>query len=393
MESAIKYVTVLGSTGSIGENALRVIAENRDRFSVIGLSAYGNAERLIRQAQEFHPKAVCIADESQYDTVRDALRDREIAVYGGRSGLLELASRDDCTLLLNAIVGAPGMEPTVTAIESGVNVALSNKESLVMAGAVINQLLESTGVELYPVDSEHSAIWQCLVGEDLQQVRKIILTGSGGPFREVPRAEFPRITVEQALNHPNWSMGKKITIDSATMANKGLEVIEAHWLFDMDVDAIDVVIHPQSIIHSMVEFLDGSVKAQLGLPDMKIPIQYALTCPEHIEAHWETLDLTAVGTLSFEQPDFGKFPCMALAFEAIDAGGTMPAVLNVANEIAVYAFLDNAIGFHQIPRLIEAAMGAHHTIRNPGLDDIIETERWTKAYLTYKLKHNYHDSE
>ncbi len=388
MESAIKYVTVLGSTGSIGENALRVITENQDRFSVIGLSAYGNAERLIRQAREFHPKAVCIADESGYEIVKDALQDQGIAVYGGRTGLLELAARDDCTLLLNAIVGAPGMEPTVAAIESGVNVALSNKESLVMAGAVINHLLEITGVELYPVDSEHSAIWQCLVGEDLQQVKKIILTGSGGPFREVPKAEFPGITVDQALNHPNWSMGKKITIDSATMANKGLEVIEAHWLFDMDVNAIDVVIHPQSIIHSMVEFLDGSVKAQLGLPDMKIPIQYALTYPEHVDAHWETLDLAAVNTLSFERPDFEKFPCMALAFEAIQAGGTMPAVLNVANEFAVYAFLDNAIGFHQIPRLVDAAMNAHHPVPDPELEDIIETERWTKAYLTHKLKYD-----
>jgi len=388
MESAIKYVTILGSTGSIGENALRVIAEHRDRFSIIGLSAYGNTERLIRQAREFSPAAVCIADESQYDSVKDALRDQEITVYGGRSGLLELAARDDCTLLLNALVGAPGMEPTVAAIRGGVNVALSNKESLVMAGAVINQLLKDTGVELYPVDSEHSAIWQCIAGEDERQVRKIILTGSGGPFREVPKSKFPGITVEQALKHPNWNMGKKITIDSATMANKGLEVIEAHWLFNMNVDSMDVVIHPQSIIHSMVEFLDGSVKAQLGLPDMKVPIQYALTYPEHVEAHWETLDLTEIGTLSFEQPDFKKFPCMAMAFEAIRVGGTMPAVLNVANEFAVYAFLDSTIGFHQIPRLVEAAMHAHDPVQNPDLDDIIETERWTKAYLTHKLECN-----
>jgi len=386
MGVAIKLLTILGSTGSIGENALRVVSRYPERFSLVGLSAYSKAERLIEQALEFRPRAVCFAGNAGYQQVKEALHEENITVYGGRDGLLELAARDDCSLLLNAIVGAPGMEPTVAAIRAGVDIALSNKESLVMAGAVINNLLAEHQVNLYPVDSEHSAIWQCLTGEDPAQVRKLIITGSGGPFRTVPKEQFETLSVEEALNHPNWNMGNKITIDSATMANKGLEVIEAHWLFGLDVDRIQVLIHPQSIIHSLVEFRDGSVKAQLGVPDMKVPIQYALMYPEHAEADWETLDLAAIGRLTFEAPDFEKFRCMALAFEALQAGGTMPAVLNVANESAVYAFLDEQIGFHEIPRWIEAAMEAHQVISEPSLDDILDTEKWTKKFLEPKLK-------
>jgi len=385
MGVTIKLLTILGSTGSIGENALRVVSQHPDRFTLIGLSAHSNAERLVEQALEYRPRVVCIADEFRYQQVKTALQGKNIEVYGGRAGLLELAARDDCSLLLNAIVGAPGMEPTIAAIRGGVDVALSNKESLVMAGEVINRLLEEHGVNLYPVDSEHSAIWQSLAGESLEQVRKLIVTGSGGPFRTVPREQFQTLTVEEALQHPNWNMGNKITIDSATMANKGLEVIEAHWLFGVAVERIQVLIHPQSIIHSLVEFRDGSVKAQLGVPDMKVPIQYALMYPEHAWADWETLDLTAIGTLTFEEPDFEKFRCMALAFEALKVGGTMPAVLNVANESAVYAFLAKNIGFHQIPHFIETAMSAHQVMPNPSLDDILETERWTKAFLEPKL--------
>lgn len=386
LEAAIKFLTILGSTGSIGENALRVMAQHSDRFSLIGLSAYSNAERLIKQALEYKPGAVCIAQESGYQKVKEALRGQDITVYGGRTGLLELSSREDCSLLLNGIVGAPGMEPTVAAIRGGVDVALSNKESLVMAGGVINNLLREYEVNLYPVDSEHSAIWQCLAGESLEQVRKLIITGSGGPFRTTPKEQFGKLTVDEALRHPNWNMGNKITIDSATMANKGLEVIEAHWLFGMEADRIQVLIHPQSIIHSLVEFQDGSVKAQLGIPDMKVPIQYALMYPEHAPAAWETLDLAEMGTLTFEKPDFEKFRCMALAFEALELGGTMPAVLNVANEMAVYAFLSKQIGFNQIPLFIESAMSAHQVIAQPSLENILETEQWTKAFLEPKLK-------
>lgn len=386
MEAAIKFLTILGSTGSIGENALRVMAQHPDRFSLVGLSAYSNVDRLVEQALEYKPKAVCIAQESGYEKVKEALQGQDITVYGGRNGLLDLSSRDDCSLLLNGIVGAPGMEPTVTAIRTGIDVALSNKESLVMAGEVINNLLQEHKVNLYPVDSEHSAIWQCLAGESLAQVRKLIITGSGGPFRTTPKEQFGTLTVEEALQHPNWNMGNKITIDSATMANKGLEVIEAHWLFGVEVDRIQVLIHPQSIIHSLVEFRDGSVKAQLGVPDMKVPIQYALMYPEHAPATWETLDLAEVGTLTFEKPDFEKFRCMALAFEALKIGGTMPAVLNIANEIAVYAFLAKQIGFLQIPYFIEEAMSAHRVIPKPTLENILETEQWTKAFLEPKLK-------
>jgi len=389
MEHPIKSITVLGSTGSIGENALKVISNHDDRLEIFGLSAHKNAERLIQQAKKYKAKYVCIVDDSKYQEVTQALSGDNMTVLAGRNGLLELASIDESDLVLNAIVGAPGMEPTVAAITHGINVALSNKESLVMAGGIINRLLEEHNVKLYPVDSEHSAIWQCLVGEDMQEIRKIILTGSGGPFRQTPAREFPEITVEQALRHPNWNMGKKITIDSATMANKGLEVIEAYWLFDVPPEAIEIIIHPQSIIHSMVEFVDGSVKAQLGIPDMKVPIQYALTYPNHLEAQWEDLDLSAIQELTFESPDFDKFPSMAYAFQSLESGGTMPAVFNVANESAVYAFLDGKIGFHQIPQLVESAMSTHQIIDHPEIDDIIETEKWTKTYIQHKLDEDF----
>ncbi len=358
-------------------------------MKIFGLSAHKNAERLIQQAKDYQAKFVCIADDSQYQEVKQALKDEDIRVMAGRNGLLRLASNGDSDLVLNAIVGSPGMEPTVAAITNGVNVALSNKESLVMAGGVINRLLDKHNVKLYPVDSEHSAIWQCLAGENIQEIRKIVLTGSGGPFRKTPAEEFPNITVEQALRHPNWNMGRKITIDSATMANKGLEVIEAYWLFEISPNAIEIVIHPQSIIHSMVEFVDGSVKAQLGIPDMKVPIQYALTYPNHLEAQWENLDLSAIQELTFESPDYDKFPSMTYAFQSLESGGTMPAVFNVANESAVYAFLDGLIGFHHIPTLVESAMSEHQVVDNPELSDIIETEKWTKTYIQHKLDEDF----
>jgi 1-deoxy-D-xylulose-5-phosphate reductoisomerase len=294
---------------------------------------------------------------------------------------LELAARDDVDTMLNGLVGSAGMEPTIKSIQAGVDIALSNKESLVMAGDFINGLLKEHKVNLYPVDSEHSAIWQCLTGESSQDIKRLIVTGSGGPFRTLPAESFDNITVAQALKHPNWAMGRKITIDSATMMNKGLEVIEARWLFHLPAEKIDIVVHPQSIIHSMVEFLDGSVKAQLGIPDMKIPIQYALSYPRHLKQDWEQLDLAKIGTLTFEEPDLKKFKCIQLAFDALEQGGSVPVVLNVANEEAVYRFLDGEISFNAIPELIIKAIDAHDFLEHPNLDDILALEQWTQAFM------------
>ncbi|MCF7804615.1 MAG: 1-deoxy-D-xylulose-5-phosphate reductoisomerase [Candidatus Marinimicrobia bacterium] len=382
----MKFLTILGSTGSIGVSALKVVDAHPDRFRVTGLSAYSNAELLAEQARQYQPDVVCLVNESKLPELRDALAAENIEILGGRIGLLELAARDDATLVLNAIVGSPGMEPTIRAIEAGTDVALSNKESLVMAGDLIRRKLAEHDVALYPVDSEHSAIWQCLRGEQLSEVNKIILTASGGPFLNTPARDFKTLTVSQALDHPNWNMGKKITIDSATMMNKGLEVIEAHWLFDIPPDRIEVLVHPQSIIHSMVEFADGSVKAQLGIPDMKVPIQYALLYPEHAPPRWDTLDLASLGQLTFEAADTEKFRSIELAYKALQEGGTLPAVLNVANEVAVYAFLDEKIGFTDIPELVEQALEAHDTTLHPSLEVILETEQWTKAFIEPKLE-------
>jgi 1-deoxy-D-xylulose-5-phosphate reductoisomerase len=307
---------------------------------------------LSEQALKYKPDTVCIANEEKRDDLEIILAGTNINITSGRNALLEVAGRNDVNLVMNGLVGAIGMEPTIETIKAGVDVALSNKESMVMAGGIINELLKKHSGNLLPVDSEHSAIWQCVTGENNDQVKCIILTGSGGPFRTKPKEEFSLITREEALQHPNWDMGNKITIDSATMMNKGLEVIEAHWLFNLNADQIDIVVHPQSIIHSMVEFVDGSVKAQLGVPDMKIPIQYALTYPDHYSTDWENLDLTAIGRLTFEKPDFEKFPCIQLAYDALEKGGTFPVVLNVANDEVVSAFLNDHIPFIQIPQLI-----------------------------------------
>lgn len=377
--SEVKRISVLGSTGSIGVNTLNVLRNFPDRFQLQFLSAHSQSDLLIQQALEFKPKAVAISHPDHYQKVKHALPGVE--VLGGRSGLLELAGRNDVDLMLNGLVGSAGMEPTIRCIEAGVDVALSNKESLVMAGDLINGLLVKHDSKLFPVDSEHSAIWQCLVGERPEDVKRLVITGSGGPFRTTAKADFKDITVEQALKHPNWSMGRKITIDSATMMNKGLEVIEAFWLFNIPPERIDIVVHPQSIIHSMVEFVDGSVKAQLGLPDMKIPIQYALSYPEHFPQAWEQLDLAQIGSLTFEAPDFDKFQCLQLAKDALAGGGSLPVVLNVANEEAVYRFLAGEITFTAIPELITKALSAHEFIEHPDLDDILALESWTKAFI------------
>ena len=379
MGASMKILSVLGATGSIGVNVLNVVRSYPDLYRIKYLSAHSQSDLLIKQALEFSPNAVCIGASDHYDKVKKALPGVE--VLQGRAGLLELAGRDDVDIMVNALVGSAGMEPTIKSIQAGVDIALSNKESLVMAGDYINGLLNKNDVNLFPVDSEHSAIWQCLVGEAPEDIKRLVITGSGGPFRTLPVESFATITVAQALKHPNWAMGRKITIDSATMMNKGLEVIEARWLFHLPAEKIDIVVHPQSIIHSMVEFLDGSVKAQLGIPDMKIPIQYALSYPRHLKQDWEQLDLAKVGTLTFEEPDLKKFKCIQLAFDALEQGGSVPVVLNVANEEAVYRFLAGEISFTTIPELITKAIDAHEFVEHPDLNDILAIEQWTQAFI------------
>ena len=376
-----KRISILGSTGSIGRNTLNVIDSLHGAIEVIYITARKNADLLVQQALKYRPSAVGVIDKEAAKIVENRLAGEKINVLAGRSGLLEIAARNDVDIMFNSLVGSSGMEPTLSALHAGVDVALSNKESLVMAGDLINREKLKTGTTLFPVDSEHSAIWQCLVGEKLDDVRRIILTGSGGPFRTRDVNTFSDVTVEEALNHPNWDMGDKITIDSATMINKGLEVIEAHWLFGLESNQIDIVVHPQSIIHSMVEFVDRSVKAQLGVPDMKIPIQYALTYPDHYPADWESLDLPAVGELTFEKPNLEKFPCIQLAYNALRSGGTTTAVLNVANDNAVYNFLDGKIKFTDIHKIIEKACEDHEWIESPNLEDLLNLELWTTEFV------------
>jgi len=377
----VKRISLLGSTGSIGRNTLRIASEFRDRFEIGYLACGRNHVELIRQARKFKPIAVAIYDQSRYKIVKEELASENIEVLAGQEGINELASRSDIDIVVNAIVGSKGLEPTYHCVRKGIALALSNKESIVMAGEIIMGIVKKRGVSLRPIDSEHSAIWQCLLGEDKERVKRIILTGSGGPFRKTPKERFDSITPKEALKHPTWRMGSKITIDSATLMNKGLEVIEAKWLFDMEPDKIDVVIHPQSIVHSLVEFVDGSVKAQLGIPDMKLPIQFALSYPERLPRTWERLNLEIIKELTFEEPDIERFPCLRLAFEALRIGGNAPAILNVANENAVYAFLESKIKFSQIPMLIEKALTHFAVIKNPVIEEILETEKEVKEYI------------
>lgn len=368
-----KILSILGSTGSIGVNALNVVRSLEGKFKVRYLAAGTQWEKLAQQALEFRVKAVAIVDKNLREELKNALGN-EIEVLTGREGVAELAARDDTDIVLNGIVGSAGLEPTIRAAEAGRVIALSNKESLVMGGLLINRIMERTGAELYPVDSEHSAIWQCLTGEKMESVKKLILTASGGPFRTKPINEFENISTEEALAHPNWKMGRKVTIDSATLMNKGLEVIEAYWLFNIPHERIDIVIHPQSIIHSMVEFKDGSIKAQLGLPDMKLPIQYALTYPDREDVSWEQTEMKEVKTLTFEEPDFKKFPCPTLGFKALEMGGSAPAVLNVANETAVNLFLEEKIKFTDIAIVIDKVLQSVEIINEPSLDELLDIE-------------------
>jgi 1-deoxy-D-xylulose-5-phosphate reductoisomerase len=365
----------------VGVNTLKVINNISKEFDVIYLTGNTNSDLMIKQCIEFNPKSVVMINEEASEAVKKGLSGYDINVLSGRESLLNISRDKEMDLVLNALVGSPGMEPTLEAVKAGVDVALSNKESLVVAGDLITTEMKKTGANIFPVDSEHSAIWQCMVGESLSDIEKIILTGSGGPFRTRPINTFVDIKVSEALNHPNWEMGKKITIDSATMMNKGLEVIEAYWLFNIDVNMIDIVVHPQSIIHSMVEFKDSSIKAQMGVPDMKVPIQYALTYPNHISAPWERLDFKLIGDLSFEAPDFDRFPCIKLAYMSLDRMGSTPAILNMANDYSVYKFLNSEIKFTEIPKIIEAAMKHHQWVEKPDLDYIRELDNWTKDFV------------
>lgn len=370
----MKRIAILGSTGSIGTQALNVIRRHRDLFCAEVLCAGSNADLLIAQAREFEPNAVAIADESRYEQVRDALGDTDIKVYAGTDAIVSLMEMESIDMVLAAIVGVAGLRPTLHAIEHGKPIALANKETMVVAGAIVTEAARRHRVPILPVDSEHSAIFQCIVGE-VSPVEKILLTASGGPFRGKKRDELATVTLEQALKHPNWSMGRKVTIDSATLMNKGLEVIEAKWLFGVDAKDIVVYVHPQSVVHSMVQFADGSVKAQLGIPTMETPIQYAFSFPERIESFLPRLDLFSQHTLTFERPDTETFRCLSLAYKAIERGGNMPCVMNAANEVAVQQFLDGRIGFLDIADHVERAMQEAHYIANPTLDDLIETDK------------------
>jgi len=371
----MKPLVILGSTGSIGVSTLEIVAAHPDRFRVVALTAGNNLARLEEQIRRFRPKTVAVIDPVAALRLRDALGDKAPEILTGPEGIIACARHPEARMVVSAIVGAAGLLPTMAAIESGKDVALANKETLVSAGALVMEAVERNGVRLFPVDSEHSAIFQSLEGHRHCDVRRLILTASGGPFRNRSLNELQDVTPTDAIAHPNWSMGKKISVDSATMMNKGLEVIEAHWLFDLPADRIAVHIHPQSIIHSMVEYKDGSVIAQMGIPDMKVPIAYALSYPERLPLDLPPLDLCALGSLTFEPPDFKRFPCLSLAYEALRQGGTSPAVLNAANEIAVEAFLEGKIAFLDIPRLIRSVLEDIPVGSAKSIEEIVEADR------------------
>ena len=370
-----KKIAVLGSTGSIGRQALRVMASYPERFSVVALSANREVKLLAEQVRRFKPALVAIGDHSFYRELRAELRDLNLEIIAGEEGLCRLAGQSGADLVLNALVGFAGLKPTLSALDSGTGVALANKESLVAGGHLVMPLAARVGVPVIPVDSEHSAIFQCLQGQGSSVVERIILTASGGPFFGLSGPELAAVTPEQALIHPNWQMGTKITVDSATLMNKGLEVIEARWFFDLPYERIRVVVHRESIVHSLVEFRDGAALAQLGAPDMRVPIQFALTFPERLAGEAPRVDWFSLGALHFSDPDTESFPCLSLAYRAGRAEGSMPAVLNAANEEAVTLFLKRRIGFQAIPRIIEAVMNKHKVVLAPTLGDLVDADR------------------
>lgn len=376
----MKNIAIIGSTGSIGTQTLDIVRANDD-LRVVAIAAGSNDKLLIEQAREFRPQLVGIWDENKARVIREALSEFNIKVVSGMDGLLEIARCEQAEILVTAIVGMIGLRPTIEAIKAGKDIALANKETLVTAGHIIMPLAKEMGVSILPVDSEHSAIFQCIHGEKNNKISRLLITASGGPFRGKNTEFLKNVKPADALKHPNWSMGRKITIDSATLVNKGLEVIEAKWLFDVAVDDIEVVVQPQSIIHSMVEFEDGSVKAQLGTPDMKLPIQYALYYPERRYLAGDRLDFSAMSGIEIAKPDRDTFKGLDFAYSAIKTGGSMPTVFNAANEKAVAMFLDEKIGFLDIYRIIDMCMNKHNTIDKPELEDILETERWTYEYI------------
>jgi 1-deoxy-D-xylulose-5-phosphate reductoisomerase len=375
----MKRLSILGCTGSIGKNVLRIVEQFPERFSVAALAAGRNADLLLAQIRQFAPEVVVVLDDGLADHVRKRLGPEEkVEILHGESGYEAAATLDSADLVVSAMVGSAGLLPTLAAVEHGKPVALANKESLVMAGEVLMEAARRHAVSIIPVDSEHSAIFQALAGQRKQDLKKILLTASGGPFLQTSKEELEDISPEVALRHPTWKMGPKITIDSATLMNKGLEVMEAKWLFDVPLEAIEVVIHPESIIHSMVAYCDGSVIAQMGLPDMRIPIAYALSYPERLCLELPEPDFCRMGALTFQEPDLGKFPCLALAFQACRAGRTYPAVLNAANETAVHAFLGHRIRFGQISRIVEDTLDKHEPVSDPGLSDILSADAWAR---------------
>ena len=386
MNTTIKRIAIFGSTGSIGTQALEVIEANPDKFSVDVLTCNGNADLLIQQAIRYQPNIVVISDETKYIKVKDALANTDVKVFAGEKALEEVASMDVYDLMLAAIVGYAGLKPTLNAVKAKKAIALANKETLVVAGDIVMQTAYENRVPIIPVDSEHSAIFQCLVGEVRNPIEKVILTASGGPFLGKKPNYLVNVKRDHALQHPNWSMGAKISIDSATLMNKGLEMIEAKWLFNLKADQIDVLVHPQSIIHSMVQFEDGSVKAQMGLPDMKLPIQYAMGFPKRIVNDFPRMDFKKIRNLSFEEPDVKTFRNLALAIEALHKGGNLPCILNAANEIAVYAFLRNRIGFLDMTDVIEQTMHKVSYLQQPSLEDYLDSDAEARNYAADLIK-------
>lgn len=369
-----KQIAILGSTGSVGTQALQVIGEHAGRYEVYALTANNNVDRLIAQARKYHPEAVIIANEQKYETLKEALRDLPVKVYAGMKAICEIVESQPIDIVLTALVGYSGLQPTIRAIKAGKTIALANKETMVVAGALINELTGQYRTPILPVDSEHSAIFQCLAGEMGNRIEKIILTASGGPFRTCPYSKLKTVTSAEALKHPTWNMGAKITIDSATMMNKGFEAIEAKWLFGLKPEQIEVLVHPQSIIHSMVQFEDGAVKAQMGLPDMRLPIQYAFSYPERLKSPYGRLDLAAISQLTFEKPDTDRFRNLALAREAMRMGGNMPCVVNAANEVVVAEFLKDRISFGGMSDVIETTMQRVAFVQSPLYDDYVDSD-------------------
>lgn len=380
-----KKIVILGSTGSIGTQTIDVIASNPDKFELYGITAHSNSELLISQARKYKPNFVIVTKDECYPIVKEALSNEDIKVYAGIDSVCDLVSMPSVDIVVTAMVGYAGLKPTISAVKAGKTIALANKETLVVAGELIKDLALKHHAPILPVDSEHSAIFQCLAGEITNPIEKIILTASGGPFRKHSLEELKHVTKADALKHPNWDMGAKITIDSASMMNKGFEVIEAKWLFDLNIDQIDVLVHPQSIVHSMVQFKDGSVKAQLGLPDMRLPIAYALSYPNRLENNYERLDFLKFNQLNFEKPDIERFRNLGFAFQAMKQGGNMPCILNAANEIAVYGFLNDKISFLGMSDLIEWAMTNTDFIANPSYEDYVATDSLVRKITSEKI--------